>query len=116
MSCPVPSTLPAASTGVCGSAFQSDGTIITHHSSERKSGSTQPAHCTVCRPVGTRWSMDAQVILNARGDSLRVWQDILSACDPHWVPFAQGSGSEMRRLAGGAERPEGVCRTKRRDV
>lgn len=46
-SCPVASTLPTGSTGVCGSASLRDGAIVTDHSSEWKSGSTQQAHCTV---------------------------------------------------------------------
>lgn len=56
--CPVPSALPSSSTGVCGSASQSDGAIITHHDSEWKSGSTQLAHCTVSA-LGHREGMDA---------------------------------------------------------
>ena len=98
-------------------ALASRVTEPSQHITARSGRVAAPSQPTVqCTGPWAQDSMDARVILDARVDSLRVWQDILSARDPHWVPFAQGSGSEMRRLVGGAERPEGVCGNKSRDV
>lgn len=116
-SCPIPSTLSSASTGVCGPASQSDGAIITHHSSEWKSGSTQPAHCTVWAP-GRGDGMDTQIVrLDARDDSFRGWRNILSACDPRRVISSRGQDSDqedgwMNRVAGGGmQKKEAMCET-----